>query len=180
MSMLHSISILLFFSQLIACAEGSDADRRLQVPEIPPAMNDDPYTRNMVGEMTDNPMGGESDAGEMNGRNMAGEMALLDHDQDYIVDSEDNCPHVYNPEQSDINNDGQGDACEPDADRDGIPDQWDPAPMDTAWPGRALPDTVYAHTGSELYALDVKHLNLSYVSTFNLTGQASIYLLILP
>ena len=198
MSVIHSVSVFLLISQFIACAEGGDTNR-LQRIAIPPAMDDDPYTRNMggemtgntmvrgvvAGEMTANTMGGESNAGEMIGNVMAGEMvgnvmagdmnagemAFQDSDRDYIVDSEDNCPHVYNPEQSDINSDGQGDACEPDVDRDGIPDQWDPAPMDTTWPGRALPDTVYAHTSSELHALDVKRLSLSYVSSFSFDRQ---------
>jgi len=34
-----------------------------------------------------------------------------DADRDGVLDSEDNCPTVYNPDQEDSNNDGRGDAC---------------------------------------------------------------------
>jgi len=39
----------------------------------------------------------------------------------------DNCPHVSNPDQADIDNNGLGDACDnaPDADLDGVPDSID-------------------------------------------------------
>jgi hypothetical protein len=40
----------------------------------------------------------------------------------------DNCPEVYNPEQTDINNDGQGDHCD-DSDGDGILDAYDLCPF---------------------------------------------------
>ncbi len=41
---------------------------------------------------------------------------LPDSDGDGIADSVDNCPTVSNPDQSDTDGDGQGDACEPVAD----------------------------------------------------------------
>jgi uncharacterized repeat protein (TIGR01451 family) len=37
-----------------------------------------------------------------------------DIDEDGVVDTEDNCPSVYNPDQTDSDNDGLGDACDPD------------------------------------------------------------------
>ncbi len=36
----------------------------------------------------------------------------LDVDKDFICDSVDNCPTVFNPSQADLNDDGQGDACD--------------------------------------------------------------------
>jgi len=40
------------------------------------------------------------------------ENPLLDSDGDGILDSVDNCPAVYNPDQADFDSDGEGDACE--------------------------------------------------------------------
>jgi hypothetical protein len=55
-----------------------------------------------------------------------------DADGDHIPKRSDNCPTVYNPDQSDVDGDGSGDACEvcgatdpTDSDGDGIPDQCD-------------------------------------------------------
>jgi hypothetical protein len=49
-----------------------------------------------------------------------------DSDDDGVVDTEDNCPNVANPNQADADNDGTGDACEGagqgDADDDGVLD----------------------------------------------------------
>jgi len=44
-----------------------------------------------------------------------------DPDSDYVPDTQDNCPEDWNPEQTDSDGDGVGDACE-DSDRDGISD----------------------------------------------------------
>ncbi len=54
-----------------------------------------------------------------------------DTDGDGIKDSQDNCPTVANPNQSDSDRDGRGDACSPvviDSDGDGIPDERDNCP----------------------------------------------------
>ncbi|MBN2495247.1 MAG: hypothetical protein JXR96_11685 [Deltaproteobacteria bacterium] len=43
-----------------------------------------------------------------------------DSDGDHVPDAEDNCPGVANEDQSDLDADELGDACDPDADGDGI------------------------------------------------------------
>jgi len=45
--------------------------------------------------------------------------ADVDTDNDGIIDTEDNCVDVYNPDQRDTNQDGYGDICDPDLDNDG-------------------------------------------------------------
>lgn len=42
--------------------------------------------------------------------------AAADTDGDGVQDSQDNCPRTPNPDQADQDNDGAGDACDPDAD----------------------------------------------------------------
>ncbi len=50
-----------------------------------------------------------------------GAITVPDADEDVIPDIQDNCPAIYNPDQADMNSNGLGDACDPDADSDGIP-----------------------------------------------------------
>ena len=50
---------------------------------------------------------------------------LGDIDGDGVSNIEDNCPEIYNPEQSDNDDDGIGNDCDDDDDNDGIPDDED-------------------------------------------------------
>jgi len=49
----------------------------------------------------------------------------LDFDGDTIPDPIDNCPRVFNRDQTDTDGDGLGDACDPDADSDGSDNTFD-------------------------------------------------------
>jgi hypothetical protein len=53
-----------------------------------------------------------------------------DADGDGICESDDNCPTVANANQSNVDGDAYGDACEPDNDDDGVIDDVDNCPMD--------------------------------------------------
>ena len=52
-----------------------------------------------------------------------------DSDRDGVADDLDNCPDDFNPDQSDIDGDGLGDACDPDDDDDGVLDIEDNCPQ---------------------------------------------------
>jgi extracellular elastinolytic metalloproteinase len=59
------------------------------------------------------------------------EQALDDEDGDAIVDDDDNCLALHNPDQADADEDGQGDACDPADDADGVLDAQDNCPTTT-------------------------------------------------
>lgn len=100
-----------------------------------------------------------------------------DLDFDEVVDSADNCPGLFNPDQADADGDGLGDVCDPendDRDGDGIPNLADPYPDEAEWPGVVLTNTVYAHTEDELYMFGVKgQLDVALVGAFGFPADAS-------
>jgi sugar lactone lactonase YvrE len=57
-----------------------------------------------------------------------------DADRDGVLDPRDNCPGLANPDQSNMDRDGQGDACDPDADGDGVPNAADKCPTSRRGP----------------------------------------------
>lgn len=65
---------------------------------------------------------GDVDVGELL---LALSEALDDDDGDGVPDASDNCATVFNPDQVDTDEDGLGDACDPDLDGDGVPNEED-------------------------------------------------------
>jgi hypothetical protein len=49
----------------------------------------------------------------------------MDQDGDGVCDLRDNCPEAHNPDHRDFDRDGAGDACDPDVDNDGVPNEQD-------------------------------------------------------
>ena len=71
----------------------------------------------------------------------------LDTDNDTIIDSQDNCPSVFNTNQLDTDNDSKGNVCDSDDDNDGFNDNDDPAPLDPSIPGDfSTPEAIMQHS----------------------------------
>ena len=57
-----------------------------------------------------------------------------DRDRDNVLDTRDNCRDLKNEDQSNMDRDGQGDACDPDADGDGVANEADRCPTSRRGP----------------------------------------------
>jgi Thrombospondin type 3 repeat/NHL repeat len=57
-----------------------------------------------------------------------------DEDRDGVLDADDNCLGLANPDQSNMDRDGLGDACDSDADGDGVPNEVDKCPTSRRGP----------------------------------------------
>jgi sugar lactone lactonase YvrE len=68
------------------------------------------------------------------GSNRVERLHYDDDDGDGVLDSIDNCRGLANPDQSDMDRDGLGDACDPDADGDGVPNAQDKCPTSRRGP----------------------------------------------
>ncbi|MFO0745805.1 MAG: hypothetical protein U1F43_09035 [Myxococcota bacterium] len=99
-----------------------------------------------------------------------------DDDFDGVDDGADNCPGLFNPDQKDVDHDGIGNPCDAvvdDRDGDNVPDVADPFPDDPQRPGVVNAATVYAHTSTELYYLEVKTGDVYLVDAFHWPADAS-------
>lgn len=65
---------------------------------------------------------------DMNGFTFDLSCGALDSDNDGVPDASDNCPNNSNPDQIDLDGDGQGDLCDLDDDADGFQDSLDNCP----------------------------------------------------
>ncbi|UCE19790.1 MAG: FG-GAP repeat protein [Gemmatimonadota bacterium] len=89
-------------------------------------LNGDGYDDLIIGAYRADQSGGY-DAGET--YVIFGIPVVTDNDGDGILDDVDNCPITFNPDQTDYDEDGLGDACDPDDDNDGIEDMEDNCPI---------------------------------------------------
>jgi hypothetical protein len=91
---------------------------------------------------------------------------LTDSDGDGILDDTDNCPAIPNANQLDFDQDDEGDECDEDRDGDFIPNDADLFPDDGDRPGRASPDTIYAHGPNTLFEFSVGTQAVTLVGNF--------------
>jgi DNA-binding beta-propeller fold protein YncE len=68
------------------------------------------------------------------GSNTVKRLHYDDEDRDNVLDAFDNCLGLANPDQSNMDRDSLGDACDPDADGDGVPNAADKCPTSRRGP----------------------------------------------
>jgi hypothetical protein len=106
-----------------------------------------------------------------------------DVDDDTVVNWQDNCPFVANPDQANSDGDAFGDACDDDNDNDGVPDSADVCPLRAEDPdgeddGDGCPDSDangIAVTKDDNYDVDVSADHVETVSTTITNGNYGLY-----
>jgi DNA-binding beta-propeller fold protein YncE len=93
------------------------------------------------------------------GSNTVKRLHYDDADRDGVIDEIDNCPGIYNPDQSNMDRDSLGDACDPDADGDGVPNALDKCPT-----SRRGPDANHDGCSDTLMALRSVHCSTTHGS----------------
>jgi hypothetical protein len=68
--------------------------------------------------------------------------ANLDTDEDGVVDTEDNCPTMYNTTQWDNDDDGIGNLCDPDIDGDGYSNTEEELAKSSKWSEESTPENI--------------------------------------
>jgi type II secretory pathway pseudopilin PulG len=106
-----------------ACDDDDDGDAVLDT------VDNCPLIANPEQEDTDFDTGADPDGDGVRGDGIGDACdPSKDNDEDEILDGDDNCPMVANPDQKDSNENGIGDECDRDFDEDGVQDKFDNCP----------------------------------------------------
>jgi len=123
---------------------GSGVLARITVSALAPGISPLTVASPTLTDVNGQPIGDTDGNGIFEGSVFNAEIAIDrpcsgDSDGDGLLDPSDNCPLVYNPDQTDTDGDGQGDPCDSDDDGDTVPDSTDNCPS-LANPGQADTD----------------------------------------
>ncbi len=119
------------------CSNMECSDSRTCVPAPNPCNDLNPCTLDLCSESSGGVCAHPPDPG-----------AGGDPDHDGICEAGDNCASIYNPGQEDLDFDGLGDPCDPDADADSMPDAGDCRPSHPAYKSPPGPVTDVVWDGS--------------------------------